>query len=132
MPWDAHLPNLGFSSATPWLPLGPQHRALAVSEQERDRGSTLNFFRAMMQERATIAALRTGDLKLLDTPLPLIAFTRGDEVHCVFNLGADAMRWTVPGGARSLAFPCPGQTSQEGDILTLGPFSAWFGALQGF
>jgi alpha-glucosidase len=132
MPWDAHLPNLGFSSATPWLPLGPQHRALAVSEQERDRGSTLNFFRAMMHERMTIAALRTSDLKLLDTPRPVIAFTRGDEVLCVFNLGPDSMRWTLPGGARSRAFPCPGQASQEGDILTLGPFSAWFGALQGF
>ncbi len=129
MPWDAHLPNLGFSSAPPWLPLGREHLALAVSEQERDRGSTLNVFRAMMHERMTIAAFRTGDLKLLDAPLPLIAFTRGDEVLCVFNLGPDAMRWTVPAGARSRAFLCPGQTSQEGDILTLSPFSAWFGAL---
>jgi alpha-glucosidase len=129
MPCDAQLPNLGFSSAAPWLPLGPEHRALAVSEQERDPASTLNCFRAMMHERMTTAAFRTGDLKLLDTPLPLIAFTRGDEVLCVFNLGPDVLRWTVPGGAKYRVIRCPGQTSQEGDILTLGPFSCWFGTL---
>ncbi|HYS46540.1 MAG TPA: alpha-amylase family glycosyl hydrolase [Rhizomicrobium sp.] len=127
MPWDAHLPNLGFSSATPWLPLGPEHRALAVSEQEKEAASTLNLFRAMMRQRT--AALRTGGLDLLEAPLPLIAFRRGKDTVCLFNLGPEPMRWTVPPGARPLAFPCPGQSSQEGDVLTLGPFSAWFGIL---
>jgi alpha-glucosidase len=129
MPWDAAKPNLGFSSAMPWLPLGPEHRALAVSEQEREPHSTLNFCRSMMRARMTTAALRTGDLKLLEAPLPLIAFIRGREVLCVFNLGPDVMHWTVPHKARSRAFVSPGQTSQEGDSLTLGPFSAWFGAV---
>ena len=31
MPWDAAKPNLGFSSGTPWLPLGTEHAALAVA-----------------------------------------------------------------------------------------------------
>jgi alpha-glucosidase len=128
MPWDAHLPNLGFSSATPWLPLGPDHGALAVSRQDKDTASHLNFARAMLRERMTHAALREGELVLLDAPLPVIAFTRGNEILCVFNLGPDETRWKIPQDAKSLPFGT-GRTSQTGEVLTLGPFSAWFGAL---
>ena len=39
MPWDARQPNLGFTTGTPWLPLGPAHAALAVSAQEGDPDS---------------------------------------------------------------------------------------------
>jgi alpha-glucosidase len=130
MPWDAAKANFGFSSGTPWLPLGPQHRALAVSEQEKDPASALNVFRAMMHQRAATDSLRTGDLTLMDAPLPVIAFRRGEDVLCVFNLGPEAMRWAVPDGAASQTFASPGEASLEGDVLTLGPFSAWFGTIQ--
>src|SRR5512142_1801063 len=43
MPWNAQAPNLGFSTGTPWLPLGPAHQALAVSEQEKDPHSPLAY-----------------------------------------------------------------------------------------
>ena len=128
MPWDAEAPNLGFTTGTPWLPLGPQHMALAASEQESDPASPLNFVRAMMRARRTHLSLLSGDMTLLDAPLPLIAFRRGADIVCVFNLGPDEMRWTAPHGAE----PGPagtGRTAKEGDCLTLGPFSAWFGAL---
>jgi alpha-glucosidase len=131
MPWNAAKLNLGFSSGAPWLPLGETHAALAVSEQEQDPASTLNFFRAMMHERMGHSSLRIGDLKLLDAPLPLIAFIRGGDLLCVFNLGPDPIRWTLPRGATSCGFICPGTTEQDGDALTLGPSSAWFGRVQG-
>jgi alpha-glucosidase len=129
MPWDAAKPNLGFSSATPWLPLGSEHRALAVSEQDKDPASTLNLFRALMHQRAASAALRTGDLTLLEAPLPLIAFRRGEDTLCLFNLGPETMRWAAP--AQCGAFFSQGQTSREGDVLTLGPFSVWLGTVHG-
>jgi alpha-glucosidase len=130
MPWDAALPNLGFSSATPWLPLGSEHRALAVSEQERDPASTLNLFRVLMSQRATSTALRGGDLTLLDAPLPVIAFRRGGDTICVFNLGREAMRWAIPGGTSRTLFGV-GQAAVVEGALTLGPFSAWLGTVQG-
>ena len=60
MPWDAAKPNLGFSSGTPWLPLGPEHRALAVSEQEEDPASALAFTRKLLAARKAHPALRDG------------------------------------------------------------------------
>ena len=127
MPWDAAKPYLGFTTGSPWLPLGPQHSGLAVSEQEKEIGSVLNFFRVLMQLRKTEPALQHGDLRLLDAPLPLIAFMRGEKMLCVFNLGPNEVRWAAP-QADSLT-PGVGDIAREGSQLVLGPFSAYFGAL---
>jgi alpha-glucosidase len=125
MPWDAQMPNLGFSSGTPWLSPGPAHATLSVAAQERDPESTLAFARAMLKARKTHGSLRDADLELLDVPLPLIAFRRGD-ILCVFNLGRTAQDWTVPGKVAALDFGT-GAAALTGDRLALGPLSAWFG-----
>jgi alpha-glucosidase len=127
MSWDAAKPNLGFSAGPPWLPLGPEHAALAVSEQEKDPASCLRYLRNLMEERKARSALRDGDLKLLDAPLPLIAFVRGKSILCVFNLGRDEVRWTAP-QCRPLGLGT-GAVAQDGPVLTLGPLSAFFGAI---
>jgi alpha-glucosidase len=127
MPWDAGKPNLGFSSGTPWLPLDPAHAALAVAAQERDPDSTLAFARAMLKARNENACLREADLELLDAPLPLIAFRRG-EILCVFNLGRRATNWPVPENAVTLNFGA-GETKRTNDSLVLGSLSAWFGRI---
>ncbi len=129
MPWDAARPHLGFSDGNPWLPLGPDHRALTVSEQDGDPASTLNYLRRLMQERKTSPQLREGDLRLLDAPLPLIALVRGEALLCVFNLGAEEQRWTAP-MAQGLNLGT-GAAARQGEALVLGPWSAWFGVLQG-
>ena len=56
MPWDGTKANLGFSTGTPWLPPGPAHAALAVSEQEKDAASSLAYTRAMLARAAPMPA----------------------------------------------------------------------------
>jgi alpha-glucosidase len=125
MPWDASRPHLGFTSGAPWLPLGPMHAALSVASQEHDPGSTLAFARHMLKARKTHASLRDADLALLDAPLPMLAFRRG-EILCVFNLGRVAVNWTVPEKITALEFGT-GKADLAGSRLTLGSLSAWFG-----
>jgi alpha-glucosidase len=129
MPWDAHLPNLGFSAGTPWLPLGPEHRALAVSEQEKDEGSPLAFTRALLAARKAHPALRHGSLTLL--PGPLLAFTRqsgAEKIACVFNLAGTDAASDLPGPAKALDFGT-GHAALSGTRLSLGGYAAWFGNL---
>ncbi|KGI76869.1 alpha-glucosidase family protein [Oleiagrimonas soli] len=88
MPWGEGE-HAGFSDATPWLPVPEAHRALAVSGQERDADSMLHGFRAFMAWRRTQPALRWGDIRMLDSDEPLLAFTRsfeGETVLACFNL----------------------------------------------
>jgi len=127
MPWDAGKPNLGFSSGTPWLPLGPAHASLAVSMQEGDPASILTFARNMLKARKDHASFRDADLTLLDANLPLLAFRRG-EILCIFNLGRAAMDFLLPPNVMSLNLGT-GEVVQKDNRLTLGALGAWFGRL---
>ena len=81
----------------------------------------------MMQLRKAEPALQHGDLRLLDAPLPLIAFMRGQKMLCLFNLGPSEVRWAVPQAA--LLALSVGDVAREGSQLVLGPFSGWLGIL---
>jgi alpha-glucosidase len=105
MPWNANAPNLGFSTGTPWLPLGPAHKPLAVSKQESDANSTLSFARQFLARRQKSAALRVGSIEQIDAPNPFLAFARiheNERVLCVFNMSGDAQTATVDGKAVTL------------------------------
>jgi alpha-glucosidase len=133
MPWDADAPHLGFTTGTPWLPLGPAHRAMAVSRQEHDPDSPLHYARRFLAARRTSAALRLGDISFGDYDPPLLVFARTCEdetVFAVFNLSRQPASLKSPDipNYRSIDIGC-GQTAVDGDRLTLGPLAAWFGRL---
>jgi alpha-glucosidase len=131
MPWDADAPNLGFGAGTPWLPVAATHKPLAVSEQENDPDSTLGYAKRFIAARKANAALRLGEIEIVDAPSPVLAFTRtlaNGRVFCVFNMSAQTSTFTHAGPARGLAIDC-GDTKSEGGVLTLGPFAAWFGGV---
>jgi alpha-glucosidase len=132
MPWDAAAPNLGFTGGMPWLPVSPKHRGLAVSEQERDRESALNFARRFLAFRKTSAALRWGEIAFLDAVPPLLAFTReydSGELLCLFNMSGEVVEFAenLLSGVDALEIGC-GKAERSGNALRLEPYAAWFGA----
>jgi alpha-glucosidase len=101
MPWHAEQPNAGFSQGSPWLPVDPAHHELAVDRQEADPVSTLHLTRRLIALRGREEALRTGSLRAIEVPAPLLAFEReaaGSRLLCVFNLGYEAAQWRLPDG----------------------------------
>ncbi|RST29862.1 DUF3459 domain-containing protein [Sphingomonas ginkgonis] len=101
MPWSADAPHGGFTEGRPWLPLGPDHRDLAVDRQEKAPGSMLAATRRALALRRRHAALRTGTLTILEAGEQLLRFEReeGDQrLRCTFNLSdRDAPRRTASG-----------------------------------
>ena len=100
MPWSSDG-QAGFSAAPPWLPIPADHRARSVQAQEADDGSVLNATRRFLRWRKQHPALVHGDIAFLDTPEPVLAFTRtqGEQSLLVaFNLSADAATCALPGG----------------------------------
>jgi alpha-glucosidase len=133
MPWDAKARNLGFSAGVPWLPLGPTHKALAVSEQEGNADSPLEFARHFLRERKQSAALRLGEIAFVDAGKPVLAFTRShdsERILCVFNMSAGDATFAHPlvAQGRVLGLGC-GNSSDRAETLHLGPFAARFAAL---
>jgi alpha-glucosidase len=89
MPWSVQAPNGGFSDSEPWLPVVESHIELAVDRQERDPASVLNLSRQLIRLRKSHPALRTGSVKAIDAPAPLLAFERtegAERLLCLFNL----------------------------------------------
>jgi alpha-glucosidase len=130
MPWDAAARNLGFSTGTPWLPLGPAHKALAVSEQEGNADSPLEFARHFLAGRKKSRALKLGDVKFLDAEKPILAFIReadGEHMLCIFNLGREDASFTHPLVAQSrvVGLGC-GNSMDQGPTLYLGPLACRF------
>ncbi len=76
MPWEAECANGGFSSAAPWLPLGADHLALAVDQQEADPDSLLNLARRLITLRKGEPCLRLGRLERLEADADLLRFDR--------------------------------------------------------
>ena len=133
MPWDANAPSLGFTAGAPWLPPGKTHRALAVSEQDRDRHSALNFAREFLAKRKKHASLRHGEMEFVEASAPILAFVRSTEserILCVFNLSREPAQFDgelVP-GAVEMRLGC-GDAARADGSLFLGSLSAWFARL---
>jgi alpha-glucosidase len=108
MPWAARSPNAGFTSGEPWLPIGRGHKELAVDAQERQADSTLALTRQLIALRRREPALRTGEVRFIDLPEPLLGFERVDgsrQIACFFNVSANSASFDWPSavGASNLA-----------------------------
>ncbi|HEY0791390.1 MAG TPA: alpha-glucosidase family protein [Chthoniobacterales bacterium] len=131
MPWSSQLPNAGFSTAKPWLPVPVGHFRLAVDEQEKDPNSVLHAFRQLTAWRKQHPALVRGDLALVGSTGPVLAFERageGERILCVFNFSNREASHPVPETWRWIDGPARGG-SVEGGTLTLPPLGAACGRL---
>jgi alpha-glucosidase len=132
MPWDGNAPALGFSTGTPWLPVSPAHRPLAIAAQEKDQNSVLHFARAVLAARRKSAALRLGEIDFAEAPGELLVYERRHEnkiVLCVFNLGTARASLRDPRIDRAKKLLATGETHADRASLTLDPLAAWIGDL---
>ena len=92
MQWDAS-PNAGFTTGTPWLPVGDDYRALNVEVQRSDPRSMLTMQQRLINLRRAEPALILGDYAPLRTESNLLAYTReleGRTFLIVLNLSHEA------------------------------------------
>jgi len=133
MPWDAGLPNLGFSEGRPWLPMAEAHRELTVADQQQDPESNLSFARQMLALRKSSPALTWGEIEFLDTEGPVLAFVRrleDEAVACVFNLSAEPQFVDLPEVEGGALHPLRAADADlRGGSLGLAPYAAAFVAL---
>jgi alpha-glucosidase len=133
IPWRAEAPFAGFSSARPWLPLPQDHPARAVDRQEADPRSVLNRTRRFLGWRRAQPALRIGDIRFVDAQEPVLALIRthpAQKLLCVFNLSAEAARFSSPMTLK----PALGhgfESSFERGAVTMPGYGAFFGMVVG-
>jgi alpha-glucosidase len=116
MVWD-ESPNSGFTEGTPWLPIKAPQAARAAILQANNSDSVLALYRKMIALRRERNDLRHGSISFLETPEPILAFRRGDQTLCAFNLSSKAVGLNLPYPKQVLL----SQSLETGGMLTLGP-----------
>ncbi|GAA1057892.1 alpha-glucosidase [Agromyces luteolus] len=91
LPWRGTASPFGFSpdgvSAAPWLPQPAAWASLSVQAQEADAGSMLRLYRDALRIRRREPGLGDGPMAWLDLGPHVLAFSRGDDLVSVTNLG---------------------------------------------
>jgi alpha-glucosidase len=97
MLWDASA-LAGFTTGSPWLPLGSDHAAVNVEVLDRDSMSTLQLYRRLIELRRSHPALVSGKLKLVTADQHLLSFqreTEDDRFLVLLNLGYEPVQVPV-------------------------------------
>jgi alpha-glucosidase len=100
LPWTSDAPRPAAAQVQPWLPIAPEHLALAADTQESDPDSQLAFTRRVLALRNRNEALTRGTIEVLEASDAVLAFvrrTRERQLLCLFNLGAEPCTWQPPG-----------------------------------
>ena len=97
MPWRGTAnDHAGFSSGTPWLPIGEDHLAIAVDRQNQDPASLLNLTRRLLAFRHASPALMQGDARVIEASETILAIERStpeETLLCVFNMTSAPTEW---------------------------------------
>ena len=137
----------GFSTTTPWIAMGPNAATATVTKQDGDQGSLLNWYRKLSALRHSQAALRAGNLILLDSSYPdVVAWVRrethGTPVLVVMNLSNRPMVVSMhdslhrvgleaSSGVRPLAISPAGATASfAASSLALEAYGTYVGELR--
>jgi alpha-glucosidase len=97
MQWD-DTPNAGFTTGTPWLPVGDTR--MNVAAQRRDPDSLLALYRRLIALRHATPALRRGSYRSLDgCPPDVFAYVREEGTSRAFiaaNFAAEPRSLSAP------------------------------------
>jgi alpha-glucosidase len=135
MPWTVSDATSGFTGGKPWLPLPAEHREKAVETQQRDPDSVLSAYRTLVRWRRGQPALKSGDIRFLESPLNTIAFVREygmSSVLAVFNFDSTMVGYDLPLLSRAEALSGHGFTASklESSRVQIPAYTAFFAALQ--
>lgn len=97
MTWDAALLQAGFTEGKPWLPIKAPQIQNHLAGQWGKPNSVVEFYKEMLHLRRSSEALRTGRTMFFEVSEPILAFSRGSEVVCVFNLSPEPQKVRVTG-----------------------------------
>ncbi len=130
MPWSK-APNAGFTTGTPWLPIGTEANEVNVESERADPRSMLSLYRALLALRRSRPALTVGIYKELEPGPDVFAFRRqhGESILVVLlNFSAAPQQRSLPlelDAARVLLSSDPERVQHElNGAITLAPNEA--------
>ncbi|MDT5398700.1 MAG: alpha-glucosidase [Mycobacterium sp.] len=102
MPWSGDAPPFGFSeNADTWLPMPEDWATLTVEAEGDDPGSTLSFYRQVIEIRHDRADFSDLAVEFVAGAPDVVTFRCSDGLVCVLNAGSTAV--ALPDGELLIA-----------------------------
>lgn len=130
--WD-NSPNAGFTSGTPWIEVNDDYKTVNASNEEKDDGSVLNYWRNILELRKTLKEVFVyGVFEMISKASEenILAFKRvtaGKEALVICNFSSKEIEWTIPTefvGSKVLLSNYSGSKFLNDKLFTLGPFQS--------
>jgi len=120
LPWSPGL-NLGFTTGTPWLPMGQRSESYCASVQAAISESWLNRWRRLLAARRHFVS--NANMQWLQMPIGMIAYRHG-EVLVIGNLAADIHTVATEYNKCTLLYSTTEQVQLAGADISIGPEAA--------
>jgi alpha-glucosidase len=114
MPWDGSL-LAGFTTGTPWLPLGPDHASENVATMSKSPESLLNLYGRLIELRRGNPLLTYGAIEAVGVEGNVLRYERrqgNDRLAIALNLGHEPVQVSLPAG-RVLLSTHPGRGGED-------------------
>ena len=122
--WDAS-PGAGFSTGSPWLPVGAGAARVNVAAERDDPASMLSLYRRLIWFRKGSPALHGGDYRSLpDAPGGCYAYVRsggGERLLVALNFSGEALDYQVGERDRGRLELSTDPSRATGEELSLRP-----------
>ncbi|MDG9666303.1 alpha-glucosidase family protein [Hahella sp. CR1] len=89
LPWDDNLPQAGFSTHKPWLPIDPRHLSHAINVQQKDPESVLRRVQRFIQWREEQPEILLGSMSIIHADASVLLLLRkhkGGRLLAAFNV----------------------------------------------
>ena len=96
MPWEADLPNAGFTNSEPWLPMPDGWEDYSALTQHDDPNSMLNYYRSMIQLRKTENWMKSDSIGEVDSSSGILSFVKtfeNKQVRVIMNFSDSEFRF---------------------------------------
>jgi alpha-glucosidase len=123
MPWDPSTHG-GFTTGTPWLPLGADHATVNATTLDRDPGSILTLYKRLIALRRSHPALVDGTIGAVEAQGAVLTYERrhdDERVAVLLNLGHNAQQVAIGTGAILLSTHLDRADEQVEGEVTLHP-----------
>ncbi len=136
MQWS-NTPNAGYTTGIPWLPIPTSYQTHNVATEQKDPGSILNFYRALIALRKTNPALLDGDWVALNPDdqnvLSYLRRYKDKAVIVVLNMAPNSQKVSFDlskqgfGGAQLKTLLTASSGGQALPTMQLEPFAVYIG-----
>ena len=100
MPWDGSF-HAGFTTGTPWLPLGPDHASANVAAMSESYESLLNLYHRLIDLRRGNPLLTHGAIEAVGVEGNILSYDRrqgNDRLAIALNMGHEPAQVSLPTG----------------------------------